>query len=111
MSHAARTWIRAQRIDIFSKPNPVRVRVRLSLMAALLFAVFTGLFAVWERVQYLRLGHEIQLLRQEHEALVREGRSLRAEYERSVTLETVEERARRDLGLVIPSADQLIYMK
>ena len=58
-----------QKINIFSKSNPARVRLRLPYLLVVLFGIFVGVFAVWERIHYVRIGYDTALLKQENEKL------------------------------------------
>ncbi len=76
-----------------------------------LFCIFVGVFAVWERVQYVRIGSEIRLLKQKHEKLIKEKRNLLLAYNISISLDKVDERARKQLKMKVPDPDQIYYMK
>ncbi len=76
-----------------------------------LFCIFVGVFAVWERVQYVRIGSAIQVLKQEHEKLVQDKRNLLLEYNTSISLDRVEKRARQQLKMKFPDPDQTYYVK
>ncbi|OIP66213.1 MAG: hypothetical protein CO150_03025 [Nitrospirae bacterium CG_4_9_14_3_um_filter_53_35] len=101
----------SQKIDIFSKKKTDRLQMHWSYLFAVLFCLFVGIFAVWERVQYVRIGYDIQVLKQDQEKLLQEKRKLLLEYNTSVSLDKVEERARKELGLQVPSANQIFYVK
>lgn len=100
-----------QKVDIFSKKNTARVQMRWSYFFVVIFCIFVGLFAVWERVHYVRVGSKIQILKQEHEKLVQEQRKLLLEYNTSVSLDKVEARARKKLAMEFPESDQVLYVK
>ncbi len=103
--------LRPQRVDIFSKKNTARIRMHWPSLMVILFSIFVGLFAVWERVQYVRLGYEIQVLKQEHEKLLQERRKLLLEYNTSVSLDKVEEQAQKRLKMRVPEAGQTFYVR
>lgn len=111
MNHPAGVLLRPQKIDIFSKKNTAPLRMRWPLVLVVLFCTFVALFAVWERVQYVRIGYAIHLLKQEHEKLIQEERKLLLEYNTSVSLDRVEERARKRLNMEVPKEDQIIYVR
>jgi cell division protein FtsL len=111
VSYSSRTLPRIQNIDIFSKTAPARVRMQWSYLFVVIFCIFVGVFAVWERVQYVRIGSEIQLLKQEHGKLIQERRNLLLEYNTSISLDKVEERARKQLKMKFPDPDQTYYVK
>ena len=111
MKNSSGVLLGSQKIDIFSKKNTDRIRMHWSYLFVVLFCIFVGIFAVWERVQYVRIGYDIQLLKQEHENLLQDKRKLLLEYNTSVSLDKVEERARKELRMQIPAADQIFYVK
>ncbi len=111
MNYSSSTLPRIQNIDIFSKKDPAHVRMQLPYLFVVLFCIFVGVFAVWERVQYVRIGSEIQVLKQEHEKLIQERRNLLLEYNTSISLDRVEKRARQQLKMKFPDPDQIYYVK
>jgi cell division protein FtsL len=111
MNYPAGVLLRPQKIDIFSKKKSAPIRMRWPLLAVLIFCVFVGLFAVWQRVQYVRIGYDIQVLKQEHDKLVQEKRKLLLEYNTSVSLDKVEATARKRLKMDLPEEGQIIYVR
>lgn len=111
MNYPSGVLLRPQRINIFSKKKTQHIRMRWPYLLVVLFCVFVGLFAVWERVQYFRIGYDIQQLTQEHDSLVQEKRKLLLEYNTSISLDKVEERARKKLKMRVPEEGQLFYVK
>ncbi len=106
-----RTLSGPQKVNIFSKRKPVRVRLRFPHLLVVLFGIFVGIFAVWERIHYVRLGYDIALLKQENEALVKEHRTLLLELKTSISLDKVEQRARTTLKMKVPERGQVLYVK
>ncbi len=100
-----------QKIDIFSKRKPIRIRVRLPFLAVILFCIVVGVASVWERVQYIRLGSEIEMQKQENARLLQEKRKLLLEFNTMISLDQVEKRARSQLGMRLPEAGQVLYVK
>ncbi len=100
-----------QKVNIFSKKNPARVRLRLPYLLVVLFGIFVGVFAVWERIHYVRIGYDIALLKQENEKLVKEHRTLLLELKTSISLDKVERRARTTLKMEVPERGQVLYVK
>jgi len=109
MSYHSNILRRPQNINIFSKKRADRVRMRWPYLLIVLFAVFVGIFAVWERVQYVRTAYGIQLLKQDHEKLIQEKRKLLLEYNTSISLDRVEKRARKQLKMKVPEKEAIIY--
>lgn len=69
------------------------------------------LFYVWQHIQVVRLGYQIERLRAEQLHLVQEAKVMRVEMARLRSLKRVEEVARRELGMVHPSPGQVILMR
>jgi len=66
-----------------------------------------ALLIVWQHVHAVRLGYEIERLRQHQAALVQEHKELRLEMGRLRAIRRVEEIARKRLGMVSPQAGQV----
>jgi cell division protein FtsB len=80
---------------------------RIVLLASL--AVGLVLFSAWQHFETLRYGYSIEQLRQDREYEETVNRQLRLNVETLRAPQKVEERARRELGLVTPTAaDTLI---
>jgi len=69
------------------------------------------LFYVWQHIQVVRLGYEIERLQVERLALIRQENELRFEVARLKSLRRVEEIGRRQLGLTSPVAGQVILLQ
>lgn len=69
------------------------------------------LFYVWQHVQVVRLGYQVERLRAAQTALIQEGKGLRVELGRLRSLKRVEELARRKLGMVNPVPGQIILVE
>ncbi|HZY31969.1 MAG TPA: cell division protein FtsL, partial [Candidatus Methylomirabilis sp.] len=97
----------------FLKPRVDQIR-RWDLLPSLCLAslVLLGvLFYVWQHIQVVRLGYEIEHLQAERLALVRQENELRFEVARLRSLRRVEEIARRQLGLTSPMPGQVILVE
>ncbi|MFQ5881141.1 MAG: septum formation initiator family protein [Candidatus Methylomirabilales bacterium] len=68
------------------------------------------LFYVWQHIQVVRLGYQIERLRAERVTLIQEGKALRLELGQLRSLKRVEEIARRELGMVNPVPGQIILV-
>ena len=69
-----------------------------------------ALFYVWQHTRVVRLGYEIERLRQQKAGLVQENKSLRLELGQLRSLRRVEEIARTRLGMVTPTPGQVILV-
>jgi len=87
---------------------------RLDLLPSLCLGglVLLGvLFYVWQHIQVVRLGYEIEQLQGERIALLRREKELRVDLSRLKSLRRVEEIARRQLGLTTPASGQVITIE
>ncbi len=107
------------RSDIRVVPRPAvrRPRVRwgesLELLstAALGVLILVGmLLYVWQHIHVVRLGYEIEQLRERQSALVQENKALRLELGQLRSLKRVEQIARKRLGMVTPKPGQVILV-
>jgi cell division protein FtsL len=69
------------------------------------------LLYVWQHIQVVRLGYQIERLRGVQTSLIQEGNTLRVELSRLRSLKRVEELARRELGMMDPVAGQIIVLE
>ena len=74
----------------------------LVLLAALLY--------VWQHTYVVRLGYEIERLREHQADLVQENKELRLEMGQLRSLKRVEEIARNRLGMVTPKSGQVVLI-
>ncbi len=95
---AHRPWVRWESLEFFST---VALGV-LVLVAALLY--------VWQHVYVVRLGYEIERLRETQAALVQENKALKLEMGQLRSLKRVEEIARKRLGMVTPTPGQVVLI-
>lgn len=68
------------------------------------------LFYVWQHIQVVRTGYEIERLREERAALLQRNREMTLEIGRLTSLRRVEELARKRLGMVRPEPGQVILV-
>ncbi len=73
-------------------------------------ALAGALFYVWQHTQAVRLGYEIERLRETRAALEQEHKSLRLEIGQLRSLRRVEEVARTRLGMVTPKPGQIVLI-
>lgn len=69
-----------------------------------------ALFYVWQHTRVVRLGYEIERLRETRASLVQESKALRLEIGQLRALKRVEEIARTQLGMVTPRPGQVILV-
>ncbi|MGH7369416.1 MAG: septum formation initiator family protein [Candidatus Methylomirabilaceae bacterium] len=69
------------------------------------------LFYVWQHIQVVRLGYEIEQLQGERVTLLRREKELRVDLARLKSLRRVEEIARRELGLTTPVSGQVMTIE
>lgn len=81
-----------------------------STVALGLLILAAALLYVWQHVQVVRLGYEIEQLRETQAALVQENKALKLELGQLRSLKRVEEIARKRLGMVTPAPGQVILI-
>ncbi len=69
------------------------------------------LLYVWQHIQVVRIGYQIERLRAEQVGLVQEGKSLNVELSRLRSLTRVEGLVRRELGMVNPVPGQVFFLE
>ena len=109
----ALTAVRRDRASAFLKPQVDQIR-RFDLLPSILAGslILVGiLFYVWQHIQVVRLGYQIEHLQGERIALLRQEKELRFEVARLKSLRRVEEIARHQLGFTSPRQDQVILIK
>ncbi len=107
------TTIGRHRASAFLKPRVDQIR-RFDLLHSILLGslVLVGvLFYVWQHIQVVRLGYQIEQLQGERTALTRQQKELRFKVARLKSLRRVEEIARRQLGLTSPGPGQVILVE
>lgn len=75
------------------------------------FLLLGLLFYVWQHIQVVRLGYEIERLKGERTALLQRERELNLEVAQLKSLKRVEEIAKRDLGLTSPTPGQVVFVQ
>lgn len=93
-----RPWVRGESVEFLST---VALGV-LILAGALLY--------VWQHTYVVRLGYEVERLRERQAVLVQEHKGLRLELGQLRSLRRVEEIARSRLGMGTPRPGQVILM-
>jgi cell division protein FtsB len=82
---------------------------RIVLLSSL--AVGFVLFSAWQHFETLRFGYSIEQLRQDRQYEETVNRQLRLNLETLRAPQKLEERARRELGLVAPTADDTVIIE
>ena len=106
----ALTGIARHQPSAFLKPRVDQIR-RFDLLPSILLGglVLVGvLFYVWQHIQVVRLGYQIEHLQGERIALLRQDKGLRFEVARLKSLRRVEDIARHQLGFTSPRPGQVI---
>jgi cell division protein FtsL len=75
-----------------------------------ILALVCALFYVWQHIWVLRMGYEIERLRETRAALVQEHKALRLDLGQLKSLRRVEEIARTQLGMVTPKPGQVVLI-
>ncbi len=73
--------------------------------------LFGLLLYVWQHIQVVRLGYQIERLRTARAALIQEGKVLNVELSRLRSVKRVEGLARRELGMGNPAPGQIILLE
>lgn len=114
-SHGIAAWtsMGRDRAGSILKPRVDQIR-RFDLLQSLLLGgvvLIVILFYVWQQIQVVRLGYQIEDLAGERAALIRQQKGLRVEVARLKSLRRVEEIARRQLGLTTPKSGQVVTLE
>jgi cell division protein FtsL len=114
MSHALpREWFGASiRNDCLKREKALfRPRSILVYLTVVALALLALLFYVWQGVQVIRIGYEIDQLRRAHLSLQAERGQLEVELASLENLVAVETLAMRDLGMVYPEPGQVVVVQ
>lgn len=112
-SIAVLTSVGRNRASSLLKPRIDQIR-RFDLLQSLVLGgavLVVVLFYVWQHVQVVRLGYEVEYLAGERDALIQQQKELRLEVARLMSLRRVEEIARGQLGLTSPKSGQVIVLE
>jgi cell division protein FtsL len=74
-----------------------------------IFAIFILTFYIWQQMESIRIGYEIGKLEERVVDLEEEVKRLQARKSSLLSLERVEKIAKKELKLVTPRKDQLVY--
>ncbi len=88
-----------------------RTRELMALLTTGVLLVGVVLFYVFQHIQVVRLGYEVERLRRERGALLEQEKILTLEAARLRAVKRVEELARGGLGMVTPAPGQVIVVR
>jgi len=91
------------------KLKSFRRRTRVWLLLLLVFVAELLLYT-WCRVQYVKIGYAYSLATADHQRLTDMQNKLKVELARLKSPERIEKIAKRKLGLVTPSPEQVITL-
>lgn len=74
-----------------------------------IFAIFILTFYIWHQMESIRIGYEIGTLEERVADLEEEVKRLQARKSSLLSLERVEKIAKKELKLVTPKKEQLVY--
>lgn len=107
------TSVGRDRVSSVLRPRVEQIR-RFDLLPSLLLGIpvlLGALFYVWQHIQVVRLGYEVEYLTGERANLIRQQKELRFEVAKLRSLRLVEEIARGQLGLTSPKPGQVIAVE
>ncbi len=81
-----------------------------SIVGLGILTLLCALFYVWQHIWVLRMGYEVERLRETRAAIVQEHKALRLELGQLKSLRRVEEIARTRLGMVTPKPGQVVLI-
>jgi len=87
-----------------------RTREFLALVLAAIPPMLVLFGAIWANLETVRLGYGLASVRKQREDQLEKNRQLKMELAQASALSRVEEIARRELGLVPPSPEQLVLI-
>lgn len=101
------------RAEVRPRRPPVSARTRelLAMVATVALLVGAVLFYVFQHIQVVRLGYEVERLRLEQAALLEQGKALSLEAAGLRAVKRVEEVARGRLGMVAPVPGQVTVVR
>lgn len=103
-------------IRAIPRPGVRRSRARWESMefvtaAALGVLILAGaLLYVWQHVYVVRLGYEVERLREQQASLTQENKELKLQMGQLRSLRRVEDIARKRLGMVTPKPGQIVLL-
>lgn len=112
-SIAAWTSVGRDRASSLLKPRVDQIR-RFDLFWSVILGgavLVVVLFYVWQHIQVVRLGYQVEYLAGERTALIQQQKELRLEVARLMSLRRVEEIARGQLGLTSPKSGQVVTLE
>ncbi len=97
-------------VQVASRPLRWESWERFSGAALGVVILVAVLLYVWQHISVVRVGYEVERLREQQAALIQESKALKLERGQLRSLRRVEEVARKRLGMVTPKAGQVVLV-
>jgi cell division protein FtsL len=88
-----------------------RLIKRLGISSVVFLVVAFSMVYVWQRVQVIKVGYEIESLKKEKTELLRENNDLQIEESTLTSPERIESIADTDIGMHVPVSGQIVMVK
>lgn len=88
-----------------------RLMKKAGTLTLVFFLSAFGFVYVWQRVQVIKTGYEIEALKKEKEALVRTNKGLLIETATLTSPDRIESIASKDIGMRAPGDGQVVMVK
>jgi cell division protein FtsL len=88
-----------------------RLIKRLGVFSIVFLVVAFSMVYVWQRVQVIKVGYEIEALKKEKAELLRENNDLQIEQSTLTSPERIESIADTDIGMHVPVSGQIVMVK
>jgi cell division protein FtsL len=105
-----REWIKSRRSSHLIREKAGIDWINFGRAAILLAVAFAAaFFYIWQHLQIIRSGYEIENLRRELTTLRTQNSLLAVEAASMADLRITEKRARWELGMIVPDPGQVVY--
>jgi cell division protein FtsL len=88
-----------------------RLIKRLGVSSVIFLVVAFSMVYVWQRVQVIKVGYEIEALKKEKAELLRENNDLQIEESTLTSPERIESIADTDIGMHTPVSGQIVMVR
>jgi cell division protein FtsL len=88
-----------------------RLIKRLGVSSIVFLVAAFCMIYVWQRVQVIKVGYEIEALKKERAELTRENNDLQIEKSTLTSPERIESLADTDIGMHVPVSGQIVMVK
>jgi cell division protein FtsL len=109
MAYAVRRTV--ENVYLVRERDRVRTREFVALALAAVPPLLVLLAAIWANLETVRLGYQLATVGRQRETLLERNRQLRMERAQATSLVRVDAIARRTLGLVPPSPEQVLLIQ